>query len=376
MESKGGTVITEPPANKGGVEHVIILIHGMWSYATWAQAVAEALGGPNIQVVAPRYGWYSIPRFVAPWFAGAAAQQRVYREFLSAKREHPDAKISVIAHSLGTFLFTRILKEYQDIQVWRAILCGSVVKQDFEWERVAAQLGEKNVPDKTGRIVNDCGNRDWLPVLAAWTGFRYGNAGTDGFGSTYVVDRFHAGGHGLFFDPGFISEYWKPFIDRGYPESGKANQGEGVPWYFRWALRVRLPLLLVIVAAIIAAIIFWPRRPDRIDMDFATFTREFNEVRNHPTAFATFKKQYNDDTFEYWTGYIYSVIPGDKPIYLIAPTVNARLEDQAYASFASHKSQFNEAIKPGTKVEIRGAVDDGTAPNAVILRCDSVQRVD
>jgi len=209
----------------------------------------------------PKFGWFRALRFIAPWDAAKAPMQRVYREYENIKREYPDAKVSVIAHSFGTHLLTKLLLKHPHMKVWRIILCGSVVKQDFEWEQVRDRFGEANA--KTGFIVNDCGNRDPWPVVGKLAGWRYGNAGTDGFGGVYVEDRFHDGGHGLFFDERFIETYWKSFIIDGHVLPGTAKQGEGIPWYVRclqklpFNLQVDIIIVLFALAALLRVFHFW-----------------------------------------------------------------------------------------------------------------------
>jgi V8-like Glu-specific endopeptidase len=141
-----------------------------------------------------------------------------------------------------------VLEEFQDVSVWRIVFCGAVVKQSFQWERVAAQVGDRDDSDKAKYIVNDCGNADPWPAIAAKTGWRYGNAGTDGFSGPYVTNRFHHGGHGLFFDETFIREYWMPFLLSGEQREGQAKQREGLPRIV--GVLQALPLNLQLIAAL------------------------------------------------------------------------------------------------------------------------------
>ena len=69
-----------------------------------------------------------------------------------------------------------------------------------------------------------------------------------------VKDRFHAGGHGQYFDPGFVEKYWEPFIRRGvYQGTEFEKTMPPTPWWisvlgilpFKWLLALVLTALLV-----------------------------------------------------------------------------------------------------------------------------------
>jgi hypothetical protein len=236
------------------VEHVVILIHGIRDFGAWHQKVEQALGSDAIRVVMPKYGWFGPLKFIAPLYTRSKPLARIKQAFDDAAHAFPNANISAIAHSFGAYLLTELLLKEPYIKVSRVVLCGAVVRQDFPWERVQDQLGSLEDRDKAKYVVNHCGNKDIWPVIGASAHRRYGNAGTDGFGSVYVTDRFHKGGHGLFFTKTFIQKHWKPFIEQGTIVHSDAVQGEGVPCYVRLLQKVpfipQLTLALLTVAAI------------------------------------------------------------------------------------------------------------------------------
>ena len=254
LTRRGSTAIEDPARSDAtGIQHVVILIHGIRDLGSWHQTVDRVLGSASVKVIMPKFGWFRALRFIAPWDAAKKPMRRVFREYENIRREYPNAKVSVIAHSFGTHLLTKLLREHPHMRIWRIVLCGSVVKQDFEWEQVRDRFGDSNT--KTGFIVNDCGNRDPCPIIGKFAGWRYGNAGTDGFGGVYVEDRFHDGDHSLFFDENFIKMYWKPFIVDGHTVPGTARQGERVPWYVKILHKVpfnlQIDLLLLLLLAVL-----------------------------------------------------------------------------------------------------------------------------
>jgi hypothetical protein len=253
-----------------------------------------------------------------------------------------------------------------------------VVEQSFDWGAVVDQIGDPTVSDKAQYILNDCGNQDSLPVLAASAGWRYGNAGTDGFGGAYVNDRYHYGGHGLFFNPDFIKQYWKPFIESGTVVPGSARQGEGVSAFVRAVARIPLRLIQPLVALLLIGFVawllwfFWWSKPAPTDVSFATFIEDFNQVRGEPKSLAAFKKEYVGKRVR-WDAYVFTVKPGEEPYYRLGPTPDAPRHEQATAGFA--EESFNSALPVGAAITFGGTIDEETNPLGIILRdCDLLNR--
>jgi hypothetical protein len=76
-------------------------------------------------------------------------------------------------------------------------------------------------------------------------------SGTHGFGAVLVKDRFHAGGHGQYFDPKFVERYWEPFVSRGeYRGTEFETTMPTTPWWT--SMLGILPLKWLAVALLIA----------------------------------------------------------------------------------------------------------------------------
>ena len=117
------------------------------------------------------------------------------------------------------------------------------MKQDFPWERIRHQVSDPGGTSPRVVVVNECGSSDCWPVFAKCLG--YGSIGTHGAGHVLVADRFHKGGHGLYFDPEFIDEYWRSYLETGSIENGREVARSGLAWYF-WPFEVLPPWLLLI----------------------------------------------------------------------------------------------------------------------------------
>jgi hypothetical protein len=228
---------TQHHLRKTGYSHVIALVHGIRDIGAWQHSVScELESQRGVRVVQIRYGLFSAWRFLCPLpvFFGRPTR-RVVTGLNNLRSEYPNAKISVIAHSFGTFLLLRALKNDPLIQLWKVVFCGSVADDLANWSEYRHRVGDGKRPTRDF-IVNDCGTGDWWPVLGRAFGWFYGMAGTVGFSEEYVTNRFHRGSdggrgsHSLYFDRQFVAKYWKPFLIDDKPLCvGTGRQGEHLP---------------------------------------------------------------------------------------------------------------------------------------------------
>lgn len=188
--------------------HVVVLIHGIRTYAVWEDVVEQIFRDElGVSVYQIRYEWFDLFNFWCPLFTRTGPISRVLRELRDIRKRHPVAPISVVCHSFGTYIISRILRDEPDITVSHVVFCGSVVKRAYEWASLPTQ--------PSGKIVNDCGSRDYWPVVADRLSWGYGASGTFGFTSTRVINRFHDVSHGGYFNSDFIKQYWVTVLRDG-----------------------------------------------------------------------------------------------------------------------------------------------------------------
>ncbi len=243
----------KPPAKPVTDQHIVVLIHGIRTQGSWAEMVAGVLRQEaGVKVVAIRYGFFDVFRFLCPFFTRNEPVRRIIRELRDLRAMFPTARISVIAHSFGTYAMMKALGE-PDISLHRAILCGCIVKEDFRRAPFRAQLGADD-------LLNDCGTHDIWPVLAKSVTWGYGATGTFGFGTTGVHDRFSKFSHGDYFDESFVRDYWVPFIRDGEIRGTEWERHRTTPPYWM-SLLAWLPLrwLPLLAAPLIALLALWPR---------------------------------------------------------------------------------------------------------------------
>lgn len=238
------------------VKHVVALIHGIRTRAEWADMVKAELAKVEIEGCPLHYGFFNLFQFLAPFGTRHRPIDRILRELQDLRVLYPNARISVIAHSFGTYVITEILRRQSHIRIDKLLLCGGIVPTNFHWAMHEAQLGW----DETQKYqaVNECGNRDIWAVLASSVTWGYGASGTFGFGAARVRDRYHGGRYNAFrhsdyFDPAFVRKYWIPYLDRGEIVGTEWEAGRvTAPWWmnvlallpFNWIIFVLLPLAI------------------------------------------------------------------------------------------------------------------------------------
>lgn len=185
-----------------------MVIHGIRTQAPWVEMVANVIEtetGAQVQPI--KYGYFDIARFLFPFLTRRAPIRRIVREYRDLKLRHPGARISVIAHSFGTYALTKALEE-PDLVFHRIILCGSIVRDDFRVALHRDQIG-------SDPILNDCGTHDAWPAFAKSISWGYGATGTFGFGAAGIRDRFSKFSHSSYFRREFVRDYWIPFLKEG-----------------------------------------------------------------------------------------------------------------------------------------------------------------
>src|SRR5262249_208859 len=137
--------------------------------------------------------------------------ERVVTNIRTAIRRHKKEtgsdpkRMSIIAHSFGTYIVTRILLDEAEFKWYRVIFCGSVVRNNFPFDTVERQFDY--------RLLNEVGTKDYWPALAASAGWGYGSVGSYGINHPLVETRWHHGfGHSDFLTENFCTKFWVPFL--------------------------------------------------------------------------------------------------------------------------------------------------------------------
>lgn len=133
-----------------GVEHVIFVMHGIRDYGRWTRSVAcmvekrAAVIGQKLVAIVSSYGFFPMLGFLIQ----PERQQNVrwfMDQYTEALARYPNARISFISHSNGSYLLASALENYRACSFDRAVLVGSVIKRHFLWDKVVKQRRLKAV---------------------------------------------------------------------------------------------------------------------------------------------------------------------------------------------------------------------------------------
>lgn len=199
----------EPSPRNASKNQIVILVHGIRDFALWQDSIRSTLEDAGFAVEAINYGRFNLVEFLLPFsYFRNRAVATVWRQIRIVRQNNPQARISVVAHSFGTFVISHLMKENFDIEFYRIVFCGSVVAYDFEFEQIQNRFSPP--------ILNEVGTRDVWPAIADSVTWGYGSAGTYGFRRPLVRDRWHnKARHGYFLDRVFCQRFWVPFLKEG-----------------------------------------------------------------------------------------------------------------------------------------------------------------
>jgi hypothetical protein len=211
QQTKNGTPVQTNQLSEASAgqnrQHVVILVHGIRDFALWQNSIRRSLKNAGFGSASINYGRFNLIEFLLPIsFFRRRAIEEVWNQMRVIKKNNPEAKISVIAHSFGTYVVAHLMQKTFDIKFHRVIFCGSVVRYNFPFEQIDNRF------DKP--IINEVGTRDIWPAIAESITTGYGSAGTYGFRRELIEDRWHNGAqHGFFLTEDFCKTFWIPWLE-------------------------------------------------------------------------------------------------------------------------------------------------------------------
>lgn len=232
-------------------KEVVVLVHGIRDFAYWQSEIRRPLEEAGFVVEPTNYGRFDLLRFLAPVpFFRNSVIERVWHQLEQVYQSYPNAQISIIAHSFGTYVVSRLMQRKFNFRAHRIVFCGSVVPYDAPLEQVKTRF---DAP-----LLNEVGTRDIWPAVAESVTFGYGSAGSYGFKRPFARDRWHRGaGHSFFLSKSFCEKFWVPFL-----KSGKIVDAEVAPELpvFWVRLLYVIPVKYVVAIALALSIYSLPRQ--------------------------------------------------------------------------------------------------------------------
>lgn len=211
----------------------VLVVHGMNTTGPWQEELSWLCAttySRSLPVFIYKYGKVR-PGAILKWRQAHLAQRLSERMvFLSSVYgSNHDPRPDVIAHSLGTLLLGEVLMRHAEIRVGRVILAGSILRPDFEWDRLIKR-------GQVEAVLNHCAEHDrWVPV-APFVIPGSGPSGTRGFAVDEVVHRHEPKfGHSSFFEKarmdGIYRDVWDAFLTRPSGRLPELRSGSTRPWH-------------------------------------------------------------------------------------------------------------------------------------------------
>ncbi|MCG8036147.1 MAG: hypothetical protein JAZ19_03845 [Candidatus Thiodiazotropha taylori] len=185
-------------------EEVIVLIHGIRTFAEWFDLIKNEIeSNSNASVYFIKYGYLDVVRFWFPIWTRSHTIKHVKQQLRIIRDKHRTDDFVIVAHSFGTYIVSKILETESDIDIKRLLLCGSIIRENYRWDLL---------PKPPSPVLNDCGLRDNWPIVAKTLSWGYGTSGSFGLNSTHITNRYFDLNHSGFFTEDFIRKYWMPYI--------------------------------------------------------------------------------------------------------------------------------------------------------------------
>ncbi|MEM9436495.1 MAG: alpha/beta fold hydrolase [Pseudomonadota bacterium] len=216
------------------VKDAVLVLHGIRDNGYWTKRIArqikEASNRPYLRAPSPTYGFFSMFDFIRPsvrwsrttWFM---------EEYADVRECYPNAKVSFVGHSNGTYLAARAMQACDLIKFKNVVFAGSVVRRGFEWPKMIERQ------QLEGKLLNLKGTRDFIVLflpgpmeVPLLNRLDVGGAGFHGFHESRSNQDFRehilAGGHGA----GISERAWpliSAFINEGkYPSEPEDTRSD------------------------------------------------------------------------------------------------------------------------------------------------------
>lgn len=197
-------------ANK--TDKILITVHGIRTYGKWQKSLRDnvELFSKDFEYIDIKYGFFDLVSFSIPYLRMRRAEKAAKRLTLVLDQNH-NKNIYIVAHSYGTLITSIAFKESSSsLKTKKTILCGSPLDHDTPIDHIVK---------KSEITINECGTSDIVLILARMFVIGMGDAGRVGFSrenSKEFLNRYHKGGHSLYFydtpTPTFYEKFWIPML--------------------------------------------------------------------------------------------------------------------------------------------------------------------
>jgi pimeloyl-ACP methyl ester carboxylesterase len=154
-------VVGAAPKPNPDVDDVVFVIHGIRDLGYWTEKIglriarhAMASCSQRIALETSTYGYFPLLSFLRP----GARQQKVewlMDRITEAKSRFPNASLSYVGHSHGTYLIKKAMRDYPAVRFKHIVLAGSVLRTDENWAALLAA-------GRVAKVLNFVASADWV----------------------------------------------------------------------------------------------------------------------------------------------------------------------------------------------------------------------
>lgn len=192
------------------MSRVVVSLHGIRTRGVWQKALAPLLTQAGFIPYPLDYEYFSAVGFLRKGSREAKVEW-LRKELEQIKARERVKRVSIIAHSFGTFMTAALIEKYHTIQFDKIILAGGIVRRDFDWEECFKR-------EQVNFVRNDYGRLDIWPTMAQRWVAEMGSSGRDGFLPTHPTrleqNPFLKYSHSDYFCETHFKEHWIPTLRR------------------------------------------------------------------------------------------------------------------------------------------------------------------
>jgi CheY-like chemotaxis protein len=192
----------------------VLSVHGIRTFGQWQTRLRRLIEARTdaVSFHTYKFGYFSSLLFLIPWIRNIQVE-RLKNDIEPIIKDSEFDRVYIFCHSFGTYLVAYSLLKIFDAENVVAkttlVLCGSILPSNFDWRKIDS--------GKALRVINDCGDRDYVLWLSAAFVLGVGMAGKVGFygfSNDFIMNRFFNGGHSSYFrGDDFMLKYWLPLLD-------------------------------------------------------------------------------------------------------------------------------------------------------------------
>jgi hypothetical protein len=161
--------------------NVIISLHGIRTRGEWQKKLAPLVSSKGWTYYPLDYGFFFALTLLIPFYFRSKKVEWLRNELDKINTETNGAVPSIIVHSFGSYLLSKILEKHTCFKFDRIILTGSIIKKGYDWD---TPLNNRNVQ----KVHNLTAKKDFWSRVAEWCVIGAGQSGVDGFDNLQVCE--------------------------------------------------------------------------------------------------------------------------------------------------------------------------------------------